>query len=182
MSQDFNWYTICVQPKTEDLVVKKIETILGKSLGEEYQSYVEELFVPKTTSMIIQDGEKKEVQTNAYPGYIFAKLRMSDFLKMMLLGVDGVRNFLVGSDKEPKKISQREYQDIITSVQNISKSESANRIFVIGDKIKVKEGSFQEFDGIVSGVDLENSIAEIKVSVFGKEVDVNIPFSGIVKI
>jgi len=179
---NFEWYTICVQAKTEDLVSRKIETVLGKTLGEEYPSYVEEIFVPKSTSTVIKDGQKKEVQNVAYPGYIFIKLNISDFLKMMLLGVDGVRSFLIGSDREPKKMSQKDYDDIISSVEKISNNVKAGKFFIVGDKVKIKEGSFQEFEGIVREINMDAKSLDVKVHVFGREIDVTIGFSGVEKL
>ncbi len=179
----FKWYIAFVNPKEEESMAKKVRTICEKKFQEEYQNLIGEMYVPKSRFKVVKNGEMKEVERLAYPGYLFIQLNMSPVVKMALLSIDGLRSFLSNERGEPQAMTEKEYQDAIKSVETISNKNENIHSYHVGDRVVVKEGSFQEFEGMIFMVNSEDKVLDIKVSFFGKETDVmGIPFTSVQKI
>ncbi len=179
MSQDnFRWYTIFVQPKSEDTIAKKMILTAEKKFGDRYAHFFGEVFIPKFTGSSTQGGEKREVKNTAYPGYIFASLNLNDLdardVIACINSIEGVKSFLTTSSGKPKPLSKKEYEDLIASISVASNQTSSKNSFRIGDIIKLKEGSFKEFDGIITGMSDDKSTFTIKIQVFGRDIEVKV--------
>lgn len=182
MSENFKWYIAFVNPKEEESMARKIKTICEKKFGDEYSNLIGEMYIPKSKFKSVKNGEVKETERLAYPGYLFMQLKMNQMLKMSLLSIAGLRSFLSNEKNEPQAMTENEYKEAITSVDTISTRNENIYLYHIGDRVIIKEGSFQEFEGVIAMVDAQDKMLHVKVFVFGKEMDVHIAFSGVQKI
>jgi transcriptional antiterminator NusG len=176
------WYIAFVQPKEEDSMSKKIHNICEKKFGDQYQDMISEMYIPKSKFKTISKGEVKESERLTYPGYLFIKADLSQNLKMTLLSINGLRSFLSNSKGDPQPMTEAEYADIVKSATTVSARHEDSHSYHIGDRVVLKEGSFQEFEGMVSMVYNDEKMLDIKVFVFGKEVDVSLPFLSVEKV
>lgn len=183
MSQDPKWYVMYVKARSEDLVLSRISSIARKKMGEEkYTAAFIEFFIPKTSSMTVKNGQKVEVLTVMYPGYIFAKMNMSGDITSSLRGTDGFKGFLNDGSGKPKAMTEDEYQLMVSSMSSVSIENNKKTFFMVGDIVKIKVGSFKDFEGKVMAVNQDAQKVHVNVQVFGRDVDLDLAFNEVDKV
>ncbi|MBF6603089.1 MAG: transcription termination/antitermination protein NusG [Sphingorhabdus sp.] len=167
------WYIIHAYSGFEHKVKEAIEAD-AKRLGLE--ALVEEIEVPTETVTEVRRGKKVQSERKFFPGYVLAKLTMNDDVYHLVKDQPKVTGFL-GVTK-PQPISDAEAARILNT-----KEEAANapkqRITVnyeIGDQIKVLDGPFASFNGIVEELDFEKNRVKVSVSIFGRATPVELDF------
>tara|TARA_R110000772_G_scaffold134717_1_gene243331 strand:- start:2341 stop:2874 length:534 start_codon:yes stop_codon:yes gene_type:complete len=167
------WYIIHAYSGFEHKVKEAIEAD-AKRLG--LTQLVEEIEVPTETVTEVRRGKKVQSERKFFPGYVLAKLTMNDDVYHLVKDQPKVTGFL-GTTK-PQPISEAEAARILNT-----KEEAANapkqRITVnyeIGDQIKVLDGPFASFNGIVEELDFEKNRVKVSVSIFGRATPVELDF------
>ncbi|MEH6758228.1 MAG: transcription termination/antitermination protein NusG [Parasphingorhabdus sp.] len=167
------WYIIHAYSGFEHKVKEAIEAD-AKRLG--LTQLVEEIEVPTETITEVRRGKKVQSERKFFPGYVLAKLTMNDDVYHLVKDQPKVTGFL-GTTK-PQPISEAEAARILNT-----KEEAANapkqRITVnyeIGDQIKVLDGPFASFNGIVEELDFEKNRVKVSVSIFGRATPVELDF------
>ena len=168
------WYIIHAYSGFENKVKEAIEADAVR-LGLE--PLVEEVEVPTETVTEVRRGKKIQSERKFFPGYVLAKLQMTDDVYHLVKDQPKVTGFL-GSSGKPQPISEAEAARILNT-----KEEAANapkqRISVnyeIGDQIKVLDGPFASFNGIVEELDFEKNRVKVSVSIFGRPTPVELDF------
>lgn len=175
-----NWFTLKVRSGSEASIIHQIE-LNFKAAGIE--DCLEEIYSP---SVQIKSGNKTR-EKKLYPGYIFIKMVMSEKTKDAVLSIPQVYSFLSsGKDKAgvgiPAPVSEREYENMIAKVNKISEANVQGETFVIGDVVRIKSGSFNEFKGTVIAVDNEKKLLKLSILVFQRETHVTVAFDDAEKI
>lgn len=167
------WYIIHAYSGFEHKVKEAIEAD-AKRLG--LSQLVEEIEVPTETVTEVRRGKKVQSERKFFPGYVLAKLQMNDDVYHLVKNQPKVTGFL-GTTK-PQPISEAEAARILNT-----KEEAANapkqRVTVnyeIGDQIKVLDGPFASFNGIVEELDFEKNRVKVSVSIFGRATPVELDF------
>ncbi|VAV87969.1 Transcription antitermination protein NusG [hydrothermal vent metagenome] len=168
------WYIIHAYSGYEHKVKEAIEAD-AKRLG--LTQLVEEIEVPTETLTEVRRGKKVQVERKFFPGYVLAKLTMTDDAYHLVKNQPKVTGFL-GSSGKPQAISEAEAARILNT-----REEAANapkqRVTVnyeIGDQIKVLDGPFASFNGIVEELDFEKNRVKVSVSIFGRATPVELDF------
>ena len=109
------------------------------------------------------------------------KLILNNESLNIVKNTNGVKGFLSTSDGQPKVLSEKEYKEMSESMTKVRNS-GAKEGFVIGDIVKIQDGSFKEFEGVVASIDKENAKACVKVEIFGRAMDLDLSLSDIKKV
>jgi transcription termination/antitermination protein NusG len=168
------WYIIHAysgfENKVRDSILSEAER-LGLSDG------VEAVEVPTETVTEIKRGKKVQVERKFMPGYVLAKLQLTDDVYHLVKNTPKVTGFL-GSGSKPQAISEKEasrYFGGVAAAQAAPKRE-INIDYEIGDSVKVNAGPFASFNGVVEELDFEKSRVKVAVSIFGRATPVELGF------
>ena len=168
------WYIIHAysgfENKVRDAILSEADR-LGLSEG------VEEVEVPTETVTEIKRGKKVQVERKFMPGYVLAKLNMTDDVYHLVKNTPKVTGFL-GSGNKPQPISEKEAARYFGGVEE-AKSAPKKQVDVdyeIGDQVKVLEGPFASFNGLVEELDFDKQKVKVSVSIFGRATPVELEF------
>lgn len=172
------WYVLHVYSGFEGKVA---EAIREKAQKQGIESRIEEIMVPTEEVVEIKRGQRVNSERKVFPGYVLAKMDMSDEIWHLVKNTPKVTGFLGGGNK-PVPISEREAARLMTQLQEgIEKPRSAI-IYDIGEKVKVMEGPFASFEGMVEEIDEEKGRLKVSVSIFGRATPVELEFSQVEKL
>ncbi|HRQ60391.1 MAG TPA: transcription termination/antitermination protein NusG [Alphaproteobacteria bacterium] len=172
------WYVLHVYSGFENKVA---ETIREKAEKRGLGDLVEELMVPKEEIVEVKRGQRMNTERNFFPGYVLAKLALNDELWHVVKDTPKVSGFLGGGGNKPMPISEKEAQRLIAQLQDGS-SPRASIVYDIGEEVKVTDGPFASFNGIVEEVDEDKQKLKVSVSIFGRATPVELEFSQVEKV
>lgn len=170
-----DWYVLKVASGAEGSIMHQIK-LNYEAAG--LDRYLEQIDSP---SVDIQVG-KKVRQKRLYSGYIFIKTVMSDKIKDAIVSVPKVYSFLTTTDNKPQKITEKEYQKMVSKILEMHESSTEGQTFATGDLVKIKSGSFNEFKGTILAVDKEKKLLTLSILVFHRETQVSVAFDDAEKI
>ena len=172
------WYVLHVYSGFES---KVSEAIKEKAVKQGLQECVEEILVPMEEVVEVRRGQRVNSERKFFPGYVLAKLDMNDNLWHMIKDTPKVTGFL-GAGNKPVPISEREAQQILTQVQEGVDRPRPSIIYDIGEEVRVADGPFASFNGVVEDVDEEKSKLKVSVSIFGRATPVELDFTQVEKL
>ena len=168
------WYIIHAysgfENKVRDSIIAEAER-LGLSDG------VEAVEVPTETVTEVKRGKKVQVERKFMPGYVLAKLNLTDDVYHLVKNTPKVTGFL-GSGNKPQPISEREAARYFGGVAE-AKAAPKTQVSVdydIGDQVKVLDGPFASFNGVVEEIDFDKNKVKVGVSIFGRATPVELDF------
>lgn len=172
------WYVVHVYSGSEKKVSEKIkEQALKKKLDEK----ITEVLVPTEEVIEIKKGQKVSSEKKFFPGYILVKMEMSDESWHLVKNTPKVTGFL-GNKGKPIPISEKEAQTIITQIEEGVDRPRSVINFEIGESVKVCDGPFATFNGLVEEVDVDRERVKVSVSIFGRSTPVELEYSQVEKI
>jgi transcription termination/antitermination protein NusG len=168
------WYIIHAYSGFENKVRDAILADAGR-LGLE--ALVDAVEVPTETITEVRRGKKIQAERKFFPGYVLAKLQMNDDVYHLVKNQPKVTGFL-GSMGKPQAISEAEAARILNTKEQAAASPKQQiRVdYEIGDQVKVLEGPFASFNGIVEELDFDKSKVKVSVSIFGRATPVELDF------
>lgn len=175
------WYIIHAYSGFEG---KVRDQILADATRMGLESQVESIEVPTETVTEIRRGKKVKAERKFFPGYILAKLNMNDQVFHLVKNTPKVTGFL-GTGGKPQPISEAEAARILnTSEKADTAAPRARRKvnFEIGDSVKVLDGPFASFSGLVEEIDFEKGRVKVSVSIFGRATPVELDFEQVEKV
>jgi transcriptional antiterminator NusG len=171
------WYSVSVLSNFE----KKIaEAIRVKAEENGLADQIDEVLVPTEEVIEIRRNKKVTAERRFMPGYVLVHMEMSDEGYHLINSINRVTAFL-GPQGRPKTMRDAEVQAILGRVQEGEDAPRTLIHFEIGEKVKVNDGPFEDFDGMVEEVDEENQRLKVTVSIFGRETPVELEFTQVVK-
>jgi transcriptional antiterminator NusG len=171
------WYAIQTYAGSERSVKAAIET-MAEQLG--IQDKIEEIVVPTEDVIEVKNGKKKITERSLYPGYVFAKMDLDTDLWHKIQSLPRVSRF-IGESKKPTPLSEKDVQNILDKVQNRA-APKPKISFEPGEMVRIVEGPFANFTGMVEEYDLEHGKLKLNVSIFGRSTPVEILYSQVEKI
>jgi transcriptional antiterminator NusG len=168
------WYIIHAYSGFEN---KVRESILSEAERMGLTQLVEAVEVPSETVTEVKRGKKVQVERKTMPGYVLAKLVLSDDVYHLVKNTPKVTGFLGGSGK-PQPISDREAARYFGAREEAA-AQPKHQVSVdyeIGDSVKVNAGPFASFNGIVEELDFDKSRVKVAVSIFGRATPVELAF------
>ncbi len=174
------WYIIHAYSGFENKVRDQIVTDAAR-LGLE--GMVEAVEVPTEKVTEVRRGKKVQSERKFFPGYVLAKLEMNDQVYHLVKNTPKVTGFL-GSSGKPQPISEAEAARILsTKAEADAAAPKAKKkvSFEIGDSVKVLDGPFASFSGLVEEIDYEKGRVKVSVSIFGRATPVELDFEQVEK-
>ena len=168
------WYIIHAYSGFEN---KVRDSILAEAERLGLSEAVEAVEVPTETVTEVKRGKKVQVERKFMPGYVLAKLRLNDDVYHLIKNTPKVTGFL-GANNKPQPISEREAARYFGGVE-AAKAEPKKHIHVdyeIGDQVKVLDGPFASFNGLVEELDFDKQKVKVSVSIFGRATPVELDF------
>jgi len=174
---DFKWYAIQTYAGSEMSVKNAIENIFSQ-LGVEDK--LQEIIVPTEDVIEVKNGEKKISQRCLYPGYVFANLVLDMAIWHKIQSLPKVSRF-IGESKKPTPLSDKDIALILEKAQN--KAAPKPKIsFDVGESVRITDGPFSNFTGVVEEYDMVHGTLKLNVSIFGRSTPVEITYSQVEKI
>ena len=168
------WYIIHAYPGFEN---KVRDSVIAEAKRKNLAAFVEAIEVPTETVTEVKRGKKVQIERKFFPGYVLARLQMTDEIYSLVKNTPKVAGFLGALDK-PQPISEAEATRILDSkTQAASRPKTEIRVdYEIGDQIKVLDGPFVSFNGVVEELDFEKARVKVSVSIFGRPTPVELDF------
>ena len=172
-----NWYIVQAYSGFEKKVVQSIKDELKK---HELSEKLEEILVPTHQVTEVKKGKRTKKEKKFFPGYVLVKIDLSKEIYHMIKNLQKVSGFLGSSDK-PTPISDSEIKRILGQVSEKAVSQKSGISFEIGEKVKVCDGPFASFNGLIEEIDEEKSRLKVSVSIFGRATPVDLEFNQVEK-
>ena len=167
-----NWYSLRVISGKEN----KVKDTIFRELDFEYdlKANVEEILIPTENIVDIKNGKKAVREKSLLPGYILVKMIMNNETKFFIESVDGVMSF-VGPKGNPQPVTEVEMSRYLVSSDGdeLSTEDTVDIPFKVGDYVKVIDGPFKEFNGLVQEVNDSNRI-KVNVNIFGRPTPIEL--------
>jgi transcription termination/antitermination protein NusG len=172
------WYVVHVFSGSEKRVCQAIEEqVQSKNM----QDLIEEVLMPTEEVVEIRRGAKVQSEKKFFPGYILIKMEMTDSSWHLIQAQPKVTGFLGGKGR-PIAISEGEAKRLIDQISEGIERPRSSIIYEIGEEVRVSEGPFQSFNGLVEEIDEDKSRLKVAVSIFGRSTPVDLEYSQVEKI
>ena len=172
-----NLYIVQAYSGFENKVVESIKDVLTKS---KLEAHLGEILVPTQEVTEVKKGKRTKKQRKYFPGYILVKLDITKQVYHLIKNIQKVSGFL-GSKDKPTPISDVEIQRILGHVSESAINQKSGISFEIGEKVKVCDGPFASFNGLVEEIDEEKSRLKVSVSIFGRATPVDLEYNQVEK-
>jgi transcriptional antiterminator NusG len=177
-SESARWYVVYVHSGCEKVVVKRLEEKIKKLKMED--SFVE-ILIPSHEATEIKQGKKVKVERKFFPGYVLIRMVMNDETWHMVRDIPLVSGFL-GSRMKPSPVSEKDAESLIHRLENKEENFVSGVAYEAGEQVKVNEGPFASFNGVIEKVDDEKQRLKVSVSIFGRPTQVDLGFTQVEKI
>ena len=172
-----NWYIVQTFSGFEQKVAETLkDTIKKKELGDK----IDDVLVPIHEVTEVKRGKRVQRKKKYFPSYVFVKMEMNKELYHMIKNIQKVTGFL-GSSGSPARVSDAEIDKILGNIQKGSLVPEPSVTFDGGEQVKVCEGPFAAFTGLVEEVDEEKSRLKVSVSIFGRPTPVELAYNQVEK-
>lgn len=172
------WYIVQAYSNFEKKVAEAIEKE-AKQKGLDH--LFERILVPTEKFVEIRRGRKVDAERKFFPGYVLVRADLTDEAFHLIKNTPKVTGFL-GSDSKPLPISDREAEQILVQVQDGVERPKSAITFEIGEQVRVSDGPFASFNGIVQEVEEERSRLKVEVSIFGRPTPVDLEYGQVEKV
>ena len=171
------WYSVSVLSNFE----KKIaEQIRAKVAEQGLEDMIDEVLVPTEEVLEVRRGRKVTTERRFMPGYVLVHMEMSDRGYHLISSINRVTGFL-GPQGRPMPMRDAEVNQILNRVQEGEETPRTLITFEVGERVKVNEGPFEGFDGMIEEVDEDHQRLKVSVSIFGRETPVELEFTQVAK-
>ena len=172
-----NWYIVQAYSGFENKVADSIkDTMVKNSLS----SNLGEILVPTQKVTEVKKGKRTQKQKKYFPGYVLVKLDFNKQIYHKIKNIPKVSGFL-GPEGKPVPVSENEIKKIIDQANESEANPSSGITFEIGEKIKVCDGPFASFTGLVEEIDEEKSRLKVSVSIFGRPTPIELEYNQVEK-
>ncbi len=172
------WYVVHVYSGFEKKVAQSIEE-KAKQLGMEER--IQEVLIPMEEVVEMRRGSKVNSERKFFPGYVLVKMDISDESWHLIKNTPKVTDFL-GSKGRPQPISDAEAERIIFQVKEGVERPRPSVTFEVGEQVRVCDGPFNTFNGMVEDIDEERARLKVAVSIFGRATPVELEYGQVEKL
>ncbi|GIX16806.1 MAG: transcription termination/antitermination protein NusG [Rhodothalassiaceae bacterium] len=172
------WYVIHTHSNFEKHVANAIR---DQAKAQGLDALIEDIVVPTEEVIEVRKGEKRKVERRFFPGYVLIRMRLTDDLFHLIKGNPKVTGFL-GPRGRPSPIRDEEAMRILNQVKEGVERPKPKVSFEIGEEVRVKDGPFTSFNGIVEDVDEARGRLKVSVSIFGRATPVELEFHQVEKV
>lgn len=173
-----NWYVVHAYSGFENQVKRSLEDRIARNSME---TKFGQILVPTEEVVEMKDGQKRKSDRKFFPGYVLVEMEMDDDSWHLVKDCPKVMGFIGGSSDRPTPISKREAQTILDRIQEGAEKPRPKVLFEVGEMVRVIDGPFTDFNGVVEEVNYEKSGLRVAVSIFGRSTPVELEFGQVSK-
>ncbi len=173
------WYVVHAYSGFEKNVQKTLKERIER---EGMQDYFGQILVPVEEVVDIKNGKRTLSERKFFPGYVLAEMEMTDDSWHLVKSTPRVTGFIGGTANRPLPITQREVDAIMQQIQTGGEKPKPKVEFEVGQRIRVNEGPFADFNGVVDEVNYERNKLKVSVQIFGRETPVELDFMQVEKV
>ncbi|WP_199610652.1 transcription termination/antitermination protein NusG [Flocculibacter collagenilyticus] len=178
MSDKLRWYVVQAFSGYENRVATSLQEYIKLHTMEDKFG---EILVPTEEVVEMRAGQKRRSERKFFPGYVLVQMVMDDESWHLVKSVPRVLGFIGGTAERPAPISQREADAILNRLQESVDKPKPKTLFEPGEVVRVVDGPFADFNGVVEEVDYEKSRVKVSVLIFGRSTPVDLEFGQIEK-
>lgn len=172
------WYVVRAISGSEKKVKQYID---NEIIQQNLQEYVSQVIIPVEKVFQIRNGKRISKEKNFFPGYILIEAALDSEIAHVIKNVPGVLGFL-GTKGEPVPMRPQEVNRILGTVDELSeKGEEMSDPFIVGESVRVIDGPFNSFSGIVEEVNEEKKKLKVMVKIFGRKTPLELSFTQVEK-
>ena len=172
------WYVVHVYSGFEKKIASAIkEQAAQKGLADHF----DEILVPAEEVVEVRRGQKVNAERKFFPGYVLVKMELSDEAWHLVKDTPKVTGFL-GTKTRPSPISDGEAERILRQTQEGVERPRPSVVFEVGEQVRVADGPFTSFNGVVEEVDEEKGRVKVSVSIFGRSTPVELEYGQVEKV
>lgn len=173
------WYVVQAYSGFEQHV-KRLLSERIKRAG--MQNYFGQVLVPTEEVIEMRDGQKRKSDRKFFPGYVLVQMEMANDTWHLVRNVPKVLGFIGGTSDKPAPISDKEAQSILQRVQDGVDKPKPKVLYEPGEIVRVTDGPFNDFEGVVEEVNYEKNRLRVGVMIFGRTTPVELEFSQVQKV
>ena len=172
-----NWYIVQTFSGFEQKVASAIKDKIKKN---ELSNKISDVVVPVHEVTVVKKGKRVQKKKKYFPSYVLVKMEMNKELYHMIKNIQKVTGFL-GTTGNPAPVSDKEIGKILGNIKEGALSPEPSLSFEVGEQVKVCEGPFASFSGLVEEVDEEKSKLKVSVSIFGRPTPIELEYNQVEK-
>ena len=172
------WYVVHAYSGFEAQVMRMLKDRVARSGLDDMFG---DILVPTEEVVEMRDGQKRRSDRKFFPGYVLVQMEMNDETWHLVKSVPKVMGFIGGSSDKPAPITEREADAILQRVQEGSEKPRPKVLFEPGEVVRVIDGPFNDFNGVVEEVDYDKSRLKVAVLIFGRSTPVELEFGQVEK-
>ncbi|MEM7466529.1 MAG: transcription termination/antitermination protein NusG [Pseudomonadota bacterium] len=172
------WYVVHAYSGFENSVKRSLEDRINRNAMTEKFG---QILVPTEEVVEMRDGQKRKSDRKFFPGYVLVEMEMDDDTWHLVKNCPKVMGFIGGTSDKPTPITQREADTILNRIQEGAEKPRPKILFEVGEVVRVNEGPFTDFNGVVEEVNYEKSRLRVAVSIFGRSTPVELEFGQVSK-
>lgn len=172
------WYVVHAYSGYENFVMREI---ISRAARHQFENKIGEVVVPSEDVVEMRAGQKRKSTRKFFPGYVLVNMIMDDETWHMVRAIPRVLGFIGGTSQTPTPITDKEACAIMQRVEEGVTKPRPRILFEPGEVVRVKEGPFVDFNGVVEEVNYEKSRLRVAVLIFGRSTPVELEFSQVEK-
>ncbi len=172
------WYVVQVTSQYEN---KVRDTLADRVALQGLQASFGEVLIPTEEVVEMKDGQKRKSERKFFPGYILVKMEMNDDTWHLVRHVPKVLGFIGGRADKPSPISDKEVENIMSRIKDTHDKPKPKTLFEVGEVIRITDGPFTDFSGVIEEVNYEKSKVRVSVMIFGRSTPIDLSFGQIKK-
>lgn len=173
------WYVVQAYSNFEHRVKKSLlERIELHGLGDKFG----EVLVPTEEVVEMKEGQQKKSERKFFPGYVLVHMEMDDQTWHLVKDTPKVLNFIGGTSDKPSPIQNKEADRILGRIKEGVERPRPKILFEPGEVVRVTDGPFNDFNGVVENVNYEKSRLQVSVQILGRSTPVELEFSQVEKV
>lgn len=173
------WYVVHAFSGFEKQVKRSLEErVQRKGMAEKFG----QILVPTEEVVEMREGQKRKSDRKFFPGYVLVQMEMDDETWHLVKEVPRVMGFIGGTSDRPAAISDKEAQLILQRVEEGAEKPRPKVLFEVGELVRINDGPFNDFNGVIDDVDYDKSRLRVEVTIFGRSTPVELDFSQIEKV
>jgi transcriptional antiterminator NusG len=172
------WYVIHAYSNYENQVKRSLEERIRRS-GLDH--YFGKILVPTEEVVEMRLGQQRKSERKFFPGYVLVQMELNEETWHLVKEVPRVLGFIGGTSDRPAPITDQEAEAILNRVEEGASKPRPKVLFEVGEVVRVIEGPFKDFNGVVEEVSYEKSKLRVSVLIFGRSTPVELDFSQVEK-